>query len=192
MSRESEYLSFIKLARVMANAIENEVDEKNVIGMFMNQFFRLPSIFTGLVSQEAAKMKASERTPEHFYGRTESAQRLLKELRKNPCRSDAALMAFVKSRCRIHRVTSKENNQLKAYHKINPNAHWRKAYVDCQILLQPHEKQNQKYVYKVNDVVYNNITELLNEYNIDRPTLASRCKSKRKWPAWQQIEKDTL
>lgn len=190
MSRESEYLSFIKLARVMANAIENEVDEKNVIGMFMNQFFRLPSIFTGLVSQEASKLKASKRTPEHFYGRTESAQRLLKELRENPGRSDATLLAFVKSRCRIHRVISEENMKLKAYHKINPSAHWRKAYAECQISLQPHEKQNQKYVYKVDGVVYNNITELLNEYNIDHAALASRCKAKRKWPDWQKIKKE--
>jgi len=189
MSREPEYSSFIKLARVMVSNIENKVDEKIVIGMFMNQFFSLPSIFTGLVSKDAAKLKSAARTPEHFYGRTESAKRLLREMKERPHRSDAALIAFVKSRCRIHKVTSKENNRLKRYFAENPGDHWRKGYAAEQIILQPHEKQNQKYVYKVEGAVYNNIKDLLKKYGISRATLSSRCDAKIKWPEWQKIEK---
>ena len=190
MTREEEYLSFIKIARVMATCIENDVDKKTVISMFMNHFFRLPAIFTGFVSEDASLLKSAARTPEHFYGRTESAKRLLKELKERPHRSDAALLAFVKSRCRVHKVTSDENNRLKRYFAENPGHHWRRGYAAERVILQPHKKQNQKYVYKVDDIVYDNITDLLNKYSINRSTLASRCKSKTKWPGWQQIEKD--
>ena len=190
MSRSAEYASFIKIARIMANAIENEVDEKVVIGMFMNQFFGLPSIFSGLVSEKALKLKSVKRTPEHFYGRTGSAKRLLKELRENPNRSDKALLAFVKSRCRIHKVTSDENSALKSYFKINPDAHWREAYAKKNIVLRPHEKQSQKYVYKVDGVVYHDIKLLLDKYGINSSQLNSRCNAKRKWPEWQKIKKD--
>ena len=179
-TREPEYASFVKMARVLVSSIQNETDEKIIVSMLMSGIFRLPSKFTRLVSIEAAELKYAKRTPEHFYGRTDSAKRLVKELKNNPIRSDKAIIAFIKSRCRVHQVTKEQNNILKAYNIKNPNVHWRQAYADCSIILKPIEKgiytntngittrikTSPKYIWTVDGITYNSLKEIASKYNI--------------------------
>ena len=192
MQHEDEkYYSLVRITRSMVLGIQNEVDFRTAVNCLMNGIFKLPSIKTGLVSKEALNLPSNKRTPEHFYGRTESAKRFIKEIKENPNRSDSVLVMFLKSRSRIHYVTKTENMALRSYSKKNPKTHWRKAYRDCGIELVKNVVQtNQKYVYKIEEVIYNNVKDILDKYDINYSTLYSRCNAKRKWQNWNKIEKE--
>jgi hypothetical protein len=189
MKNEAKYIAFVKQVRRLVQPGDTEADEKIAIGMIMNSLFQLPGIFSGYISEKASKLPIGKTTPEHFYGRTESAKRLVKEIKENPGRSDKALIKFIKSRCRIHRVTSDENNSLKAFNLANPNTHWRNAYKELGIVLIRYERQTQKYVYSIDGVVYNETKAVLKKYDINYKTLVQRCNAKKKWPTWKRIEK---
>jgi hypothetical protein len=175
-SREGEYAEFVRIVRALVPLIRDDVSEKLVVSMIRGQIFHLPDILTGMVSVEALELDWNKRTKEHFYGRTESAKRLVREISQNPKRSDATLVAFVKSRCRVHQVTSKQNEDLKAYNKLNPNTHWRKAYAECGITLVLAVRK-QKYVYTIDNVVYSNLQEVANKFNMSVEGVRRRFKS---------------
>lgn len=189
MKNEDKYRALVKQSRRLVQPGDTEADEKIAIGMIMNSLFQLPSIFSGYVSEKASKLPVGKMTPEHFYGRTESAKRLVKEIKENPNRSNKSLIKFIKSRCRIHRVTSAENTVLRSYNTANPNTHWRKAYKEVGIVLVNYEKQTQKYVYIIDGVVYNEIKVIREKYDITYDILLQRCNAKKKWPTWKRIEK---
>lgn len=185
---EARFESYIKLARILVSSIENEADEVLVVSMLMNTIFKLPSKFTGLTSVKASNLIREKRTPEHFFSRTESAKRLLKEIKKNPSRSDAALIKFVKSRCRVHHVTRAENNLLRSWNKKNPKSNWRHAYSACgiELIKLDYKKRgrNEKYVYMVGDVVYNTLKEVAAEYNLSLEGARNRFFKAKKFKDW--------
>lgn len=185
--RGTEYVEFVRIVRALVPLIYDEVSEKLVVSIIRGQIFHLPDILTGMISIEALDLDWNRRIKEHFYSRTESAKRLIRELIQNPNRSDAALVAFVKSRCRVHQVTSKQNEDLKAYHKINPNTHWRKAYAECGIVLVPHERK-RKYIYKVDDVEYNTLQEVADKFNLSLEGARYRFFKSKKFPKWVATE----
>lgn len=179
MSKHDErYYSLIRIARALVLGIQNETDFRTAVNCLMNGIFKLPSIKTGLASLEALKLPSNKRTPEHFYGRTASAERLIKELIGNPNRSDKAIVAFLKSRSRIHYVTKAENMLLRSYNKINPNALWRNAYRECSIELV--EIKAKKCVYIIHGSVYNNIKEVAHVWNISEGAAYQRFNSTSK------------
>ena len=53
-------------------------------------------------------------------------------------------------------------------------------------------KDSQKYVYFVEGVIYNNLQELLQKYDINYSTLVSRCIAKTRWTGWKRIEKEKV
>ena len=182
---DERYYSLVRIARAMVLGIQDEVDLRTAINCLMNGIFKLPSIKTGLASQEALKLPSNKRTPEHFYGRTESAERLIKELKENPDRSDKAIVAFLKSRARIHYVTKSENMALRTYSKKNPKTHWRKSYRECGIdLVEFAVIKKQKYVYMVDDVVYNTLKEAATIYRISVEGARNRFFKAKKYPNW--------
>ena len=181
--RSNEYVEFVRIVRVLVPLIHDDVSEKLIVSMIRGQLFHLPDILTGMVSIEAQDLEWNKRTKEHFYGRTESARRLIQEIKQNPARSDTALVAFVKSRCRVHQVTSKQNQDLKTYHSLNPNAHWRKAYAACGItLIKPERKQ--KYIYFIDGVAYNSLQEIADNHNLSLEGARSRFFKAKKFPTW--------
>ena len=176
-----KYYSFVRLSRALVQGIENYQDLYMASVFIRNGIFSLPSIKSGLISKNALKLKANKRTPEHFYGRTESALRLIKEITENTNRSDEAIIAFLKSRSRIHYVTQDENMTLRTYNKENPNVHWRKAYQDCGVELVKYIPQSpKKYVYFVDDIEYNSINDVAKAYNIGVSGAYNRFVSKSK------------
>lgn len=176
---DEKYYSLVKITRAMVLGIQNETDLRTAINCIMNGIFKLPPIKTGLVSLEALKLPSNKRTPEHFHGRTASSERLIKELIKNPNRSDKAIVAFLKSRSRIHYVTKAENMSLRSYNKINPNALWRQSYRECDIELVPNVKA-KKYVYIIHGLVYNSIKEVAYLWDISVGTAYQRFVSTSK------------
>ena len=168
-TKDKDFLSVVKLSKVLAKKIKTETDEKYMIIMIRNAIFSLPSVYTGLISKEALELKEDKRTKEHFYGRTESARRLVREINNNPKRSVEALIAFLKSRSRVHKVTSKQNNLLKQYNKKNPGVHWRKAYKDCNIELVKQGKTSKhvkRYAYFIGSTEYKSIADVAEDYGI--------------------------
>ena len=53
-------------------------------------------------------------------------------------------------------------------------------------------KDSQKYVYIIEDVVYSNLQEVLQKYDISYSTLVSRCVAKTIWTGWKRIEKEKV
>jgi hypothetical protein len=184
-SGDERYYSLLRIARAMVLGIQDEDDLRTAINCLMNGIFKLPSIKTGFASQEALKLPSNKRTPEHFYGRTESAERLIKELKENPGRSDKAIVAFLKSRSRIHYVTKSENMALRTYSKKNPKTHWRKSYRECCSKLVRYEiKIKQKYLYIVDDVVYNSLKEVATMFGISVAGARNRFFKSKKYTTW--------
>lgn len=182
-SRDSEYSEFVRIVRALVPMINSPESEKIVVSMIRNEIFRLPNILTGMVSVEAMKLDWNKRTKEHFFGRTESAKKLIRKLQENPNRSDAAIIAFLKSRCRVHQVTKEQNQALKAYNEKNPGVHHRKAYSECNVTLVPAERK-RKYVYIVDDVEYNTLQQVANEYGISLEGARNRFFKAKKFPNW--------
>lgn len=184
-SDDERYYSLARIARAMVLGIQCEVDLRTAINCLMNGIWKAPPIKTGLISHDALKLPSNKRTAEHFYGRTESAERLIKELRENPNRSDKAIVAFLKSRSRVHFVTKSQNMVLRSYNKKNPNTHWRKAYRECGIeLIKFAVRRNKKHVYMVDGMVYNTINEAASVHNISYDAARNRFFKAKKFPNW--------
>lgn len=172
----------------MVLGIQSETDRRTAINCLMNGIFKLPSTKTGLVSKSALELPQNKRTPEHFYGRTESAERLIKELLQNPNRSDKAIASFLKSRSRIHYVTKAENMALRSYNKKNPTVHWREAYRQCNVelveLVSLKTGRKSKYIYTIDGVVYNTLKDVASNYGISIEGARSRFFKSKKFPNW--------
>ena len=186
-SRESEYLEFARIVKSLVPMINNKDSEKIIISMIRNEIFALPNILTGMVSVEAANLSWNKRTKEHFFGRTKSAKRLIRELQRNPNRSDRAIVAFLKSRGRVHQVTQKQNEDLKSYNKKNPDAHPNKAYAECNVILIKSERK-RKYVYIVDDIEYNTLQQVADEYGLSLEGARYRFTKSKKFPTWIKKE----
>lgn len=187
-TRDEDFYSLVKLAKVLAQKSKTETDEKYMICMIRNAIFSLPSVYTRLISKEALELKDDKRTKEHFYSRNESAKRLVYEIRNNPKRSNDALVAFLKSRSRVHKVTGKQNNLLKQYNKKNPGVHWRKAYKDCNIELINHiikKDNNKKYNYYVGNTEYKSISDVAAHYGISIDGARYRFFKSKNHPHWR-------
>lgn len=185
---QDDYYTLVRLTKTLSKKIKNKTSEKYVIIMIRNAIFALPSVYTGQISKEALELKWNKRTKEHFYGRTESARRLIYEIQTNPTRSDEALVAFLKSRSRVHKVTAKQNNDLKQYHIKNPGTHWRKAYKDCGIeLIKQDLKVNkpQRYAYFIGDTEYKSISDVAEQYNLSNDGARFRFFKSNNFPDWK-------
>lgn len=184
-SDDERYYSLVRIARAMVLGIQDEVDLRTAVNCLMNGIFKLPSVKTGLVSREALKLRSNKRTPEHFFGRTDSAERLIKELKENPNRSDKAIVAFLKSRARIHYVTKSENMALRTYSKKNPKTHWRKAYRECcSELVRCEMRTKKKYVYFIDNVEYNKLRDVADAFNITPEAARHRFFKSKKFSTW--------
>jgi hypothetical protein len=187
-SKDEDFYSVVKLSKALAKKSKTKTDEKYMITMIRNAIFSLPHVYTGFISKEALELKSEKRTKEHFYGRTESAKRLVHEIKTNPKRSNEALVAFLKSRSRVHKVTSKQNNLLKQYNTKNPGTHWRKAYRDCGIELVKQDintKNGKRYVYFVGNTEYKSISDVAADYCISTDGARYRFFKSKNHPHWR-------
>jgi len=182
-----KYEAYAKIAISMYEAHKDNPEILNMsIGLIAESLHRTPRIHSGLISVACADRAPDETLcKEHYFGRQASAIKIFEQIAKG--KSFARIVAIFKSRSRVHYTTGAENQELKKYNKKNPGANHHQAYKECNIVLQKYVKKNQKYVYKIEGVIYNNIGEILKKYNIDRATLGSRCNAKKKWPDWEKI-----
>jgi hypothetical protein len=179
------------LARIAVAAYEshkdNDEDFKFVTGLIAEGLHRTPPIHTGLISEECAnRNKGDRKTKEHYFGRLESAKVIMDQIAKN--KSFDRIIAVVKSRSRVHYTTPEENTRLKNYGHL----FWREAYRRAGINLIPYVKKNKKYVYIIEDVVYNSINDVAKKYSIQPATAYNRVVSKSKnFKEWKREEIST-
>lgn len=167
------------LARIAIAAYEshkdNDEDFKFVTGLIAEGLHRTPPIHTGLISEECANRdKGARKTKEHYFGRLQSAKIIMDQIAQ--CKSFDRIVAVVKSRSRVHYTTPEENTRLKKYGHL----FWREAYEQAGIKLIPYVKANKKYVYIIENVVYNSINEVAEKYQIQPATAYGRVVSKSK------------
>lgn len=137
VDHEAEIRSLIKMARLMAAGIENEVDKKVAIGLITDGIFQRKHYHTGKASVEANNLPPKKSaTKEHFYGRKKTATDLIEMLISTPTLSDDFLFSYVSERCQVHSVTKDQNMALRTYTKENPNVTWEEAYAACKIILE--------------------------------------------------------
>jgi hypothetical protein len=137
VDHEAEIRSLIKMARLMAAGIENEVDKKVAIGLITDGIFQRKHYHTGRASVEANKLPPKKfATKEHFYGRKRTAKDLIEMLISTPTLSDDFLFSYVRERCQVHSVTKDQNMALRKYTQHNPNTTWEEAYSACKIMLE--------------------------------------------------------
>jgi len=157
------------------------------------QLFDLGNIDTGYVSSaaiETGKPK-NKLTAEHIYPRNRSAIQIINRVLSGKPISKKRLASWIKSRCRTHTTTGKENTALVELQK-KPDYHWRKGYNEAGIILQQHKfPGKQKLVYFVDDIVYNSIHEVCAAYGISKPAARWRFRCHRpntKFKGWRQHE----
>ena len=172
--------SLAKIAFSFESNFRNDPETLKLgIGLVAEGLHRLKARHTGLISEEASK-KGVQICKEHFFGRQASAEMILDQVRKG--KSMCRIIALIVSRTRVHYTTQKQNMILRNYSHL----HWRKAYSEAGIRLIPYVRKSQKYIYKVDGVVYNTPKEVCDKYDITQQTLNARCIAKRKWSTWNR------
>lgn len=178
-------LAFIKLIKTLHKNSFNEIEREVAIKFIGDYLHHLRPVFTGLVSEDANKLPYNKMTSDHFFSRTQTAKKIFDCLDKKEL-SERRLLLFIKSRCRVHKITKKENLDLRRIMNNKENINWRKAYEMLGIKLVKYERKTKRYVYNIDDVEYNSISEISKIYGISVTTVYYRCKSKKdKFKNWQ-------
>jgi len=171
------------LAKIAFSLYESFYDDPDTLafatGLVAEGLHRIKPRHTGLISKEAS-VKGVQICKEHFFGRQASAELIMDQIHKG--KSVDRIVAIISSRTRVHYTTQKQNMILRNYSHL----HWRKAYKEAGITLIPYIRKSQKYMYKVDDVLYNTPKDVCNIYNITPQILNARCMAKRKWRTWNR------
>ena len=172
------------LARIAFSNAKHLKDDllalKFMTGLIAEGLHRMRFIHTGLVS-EAASVRGVKICKEHFFGRQRSAEIIMDQIAKG--KSFERIVALIKSRSRVHYTTAKENMRLREYSDI----HWKKAYELAGIKLIPFERRGNKYVYKVEGICYNSLSDIADAYNLDEKIVKRNCTSlAKKWKEWNR------
>lgn len=167
-----------------------EDDPETVIffsGIIGEWIYRLPFDQSGLISKKAASSKRAP-TSDHYYGRTASGQLIYREVVNG---ASAERIAYIlRSRCRVHLVTSAENTKLKSVDckkHLKSKKQIQEEYKAVGITLIPRVRK-QKYVYLIDGVKYSK-DEAMNKFNVSLNQLMYRVNHPgKKWETWQKKE----
>lgn len=185
LSREQEIVEFAIWAKRTILSSDNDYQKNKLTYQAIRNgiFSSIKSTLSGYVSEKASLLPANKRTKEHFIGRKDTSRFLIDRISSNPNITISSIVKFLKSRSRVHETTKEENKALSKYHKENPNAHWRKAYRDCGIILKPRERIYSK-VYIVDDKIYNTLDSVACGEKISTSTARKRFRDNKKFKNW--------
>jgi len=168
--------------------------KRELVDDICDTLYHCRSIKSGKISVEAQKLLDSKKitksklTKEHFFSRKKSAYKIYDAAMHGASRQ--RILAMIKSRCRVHLVTRKENEALKKFQKkevqhLYPT--WREEYNAAGIKLLNEQSLKKKYVYNIEGLCYNNLLEIAKAYNISSETARYRVlKNIHKWRDWQR------
>jgi hypothetical protein len=171
-------------AENLENDPETAVFFSGIIGEWI---YRLPFDQSGLISKKAANSKRAP-TSDHFYGRTASGQLVYQQVVNG---ASAERIAYIlRSRCRVHLVTSAENTKLKyvdCKKRLKSKTQIQQEYKAAGITLIPRVRK-QKYVYLIDGVKYSK-DEAMDKLNVSLNQLTYRVNHPgKKWGTWQKKE----
>lgn len=155
-------------------------------GIIAEWIFRLPRIHSGLISVEGSKQKTP--TCDHYFGRKSSGVLIYNQILAG--QSVHRIAAILASRARVHRVSERENTALKKIDSkqlLKSKTRVMQEYAEAGIELIPFtRRREQKYVYIINGIEYNDIMDAAAATGCSHQTVKNRCvKDKRgKYPTW--------
>lgn len=128
---------FERHARMWISAVNSTDDlsfHKDVANYIRNFIHDVGQRTTGLVSEEAMKLKASQRCKEHFHSRLAVGLAIVDKIRrgiyKDDPRSIRRIYLTIFSACRVHNTTSEENRRLAVIQNdpATKDLNWRRQY----------------------------------------------------------------
>ena len=180
------YNSLAILARSLYDTSkDNEHLRERAAGMISDGIFQCKAIHTGLVSENASELKASECTKEHFFSRKASARKIFDLFDRDW--GIERVTGFIKSRSRVHYTTKEENMYLRKFQGGEKYKTWHQQYEAANIKLVPYEKKTKQYIYKVDKVCYNNLNEVANAFKLSQETVRKRF-IRNEWKDWTRNE----
>lgn len=195
-TEETKYRTATKIALSLFEGWEKFNYDPNfyssMVSTIKDVIYQCPDVHSGWASETAYEMKYKDICKEHYFSRTQSAKKMIELMQKgilNENRLDR-FESFVKSRARVHYVTSKENVNLVKYQKDENLTHWKQQYDAAGIKLKKWDKSPPVYTYNIEGVDYKLVSEVANKYGIHKDTVISRCNSeKEQWKTWNRILK---
>lgn len=157
-----------------------------------NQIFDMAVVHTGMVSKKAIEsgLPKSKLTEEHIYPRNQSAKALI-QMALDGC-SKEKMVEAIKKFCMVHITTKEENTSLVQLQR-EPDYHWEIGYKVAGIELVPFEwPPRNKYVYNVDGIEYNTISDVAEAHNVSKATAQTRFASKAinsKFKGWTRRER---
>ena len=166
---------------------------------FRNAFFDVPAIDTGLCSAKAYNNhiagKPELNTHDHFNSRTKSSIEFMNFWRDGRFRMDNIQDAveFMMEKAHVHTITRTENTDLIPIQNNEETMHlpymqqYNLLHID-KLYLKPDLRQ--KWIYTIDDVVYDNTADAVRAKGCSIVTLNNRCKSQsKKFSGWVRTEK---
>lgn len=157
-----------------------------------NQIFDMKTIELGLVSEAAIATgkKKAELTKEHIYPRNKSAIRIIKAVIDGA--SVDEIRDMIVQACQVVITTKEENHRLIPL-QASDDYFWRTGYEQAGIKLVEYQFPTvQKYVYKVDGIVYNTCQEAADAHGVSLYAAQQRFKSKAKkskFEGWTRHER---
>lgn len=163
---------------------------KKMVTTISDVIYQCPKIPSGYISEKAYGLTSKELCKEHFYSRTQSARKMVDLMQKGILSSSRIdrFEKFMKSRARVHYVTSQENTKLIKYQNNPELNHWKKQYDAAGIELREYDKSKPKIYYSIDDINFDTASHVAKHYNCHTSTVHSRCSSE-KWPEWKRVSK---
>lgn len=164
---------------------------KGMVSAIKEIIYSCPEIHSGYVSETAKDYLSKHVCKEHFYSRTQSAKKIINYM-ETGILNEAKLERFenfLKSRSRVHYVTSEENRNLIKYQYDEALVHWKHQYDAAGVKLVKWDKNPNKYKYCIDGIEYMSPTEIAAKYNIATSTVTKRCLSPN-FTTWERIELD--
>lgn len=190
---ESKYKTATKVAIALFEGWEKFGCDPNyykkMVTTLSDVIYQCPKIHSGYVSEEANTLSVKEVCKEHFYSRTQSAKKMVELMEKGLLNAERLdrFEAFMKSRARVHYVTSKENTYLIKFQSNPELNHWKKQYEAAGISLKKWERTQQKFVYDIEGKTFKSAPEAAAAMNCHESTVVKRCGNE-KWPNWSRTE----
>jgi hypothetical protein len=162
---------------------ENYYDR--MIRTMSDVIYQSPKLHSGYASKKASNMLSKDVCREHYYSRTASAKKMVELMKKGilgPHKIDR-FEKFMRSRARVHFVTSEENTHLIKFQSDPSLRHWKKQYEAAGIELERWD--TNKYLYRVDGREFSSAPEVAAAMNCHASTVTKRCTSD-KWPTWER------
>ena len=163
-------------------------DEKHfliTIAGLRNLIFDMKNTYSGYASKAAIKKHngyLSRMTPEHYNPRQKMAEKMVGMVQRGASKEEVLIV--LKEACKIHRVTSEENDALRPYQKKDDYIP-EEAYKKVKIKLVEYAGKPKTKPINIDGRVFASAKEVSNEYDMPIEMVRHRVKSEsKKWVGW--------